>query len=305
MVAQVARRHDAYYRSEVLPATVDPDLEPGLDVLEELTGLAHDAGIEVHARISIAPTWHAVYDDLPAARGWLPAAHGRVAPEAERWVSRAVDGTWSDYLDPALPEVRAHVRAVVEELVTTTEVDGIHLDYARYASAEGGYDPRAPARYRAETGADGTPAPHDPAWSAWRRTQTRELVAEARTAVDGAPRAIALSAAVIAWGAGPGELGGFAATRTAQEALQDWPGWVEDGLVDAVLPMVYLRDHVPGQAAWFADWLRFQAALAATADPWIVPGVGGWLNTPDASTDPTGIRPFWDQLASSDWGRQR
>ncbi|MFU8841212.1 MAG: glycoside hydrolase family 10 protein [Nitriliruptoraceae bacterium] len=332
VIAQVARRHDAYYRSEVLPATADPDLEPGLDVVAELTRLAHAAGIEVHAWISIAPTWHAVYDDLPAPAGWLPAEHGRDAPEADRWVSRAVDGTWSEYLDPALPEVRAHVRAVVAELATGTEVDGIHLDYARYASDREGYHPRALARFRAETGATGTPTPDDPAWSAWRREQTRSLVAEARAAVDAADREVALSAAVIAWGAGPGELGGFDATRTATEALQDWPGWARDGLVDAVLPMVYFRDHVPEQAAWFADWLAFQATLAAEVDAHIVTGVAGWLNAadavlrqlgaaaavtdgvalysyqqpaddPGASNDLPGVRPFWSDLDRAAWGR--
>lgn len=332
VIAQVARRHDAYYPSEVLPATADPDLEPGLDVVAELTRLAHAAGIEVHAWISIAPTWHAVYEDLPAPAGWLPAEHGRDAPVADRWVSRAVDGTWSEYLDPALPEVRAHVRAVVAELATGTEVDGIHLDYARYASDREGYHPRALERFRAETGATGTPAPDDPTWSAWRRAQTRALVTEARAAVDAADREVALSAAVIAWGAGPGELGGFDATRTAREALQDWPAWARDGLVDAVLPMVYFRDHVPEQAAWFQDWLAFQTSLAAQADAQVIPGIAGWLNTPDAvlhqlsaaaesgdgvalysyqqpadhpdaSNDLSGIRRFWFDLDRADWGR--
>jgi uncharacterized lipoprotein YddW (UPF0748 family) len=331
VIAQVARRHDAYYRSEVLPGTLDPDLEPGLDVVAELTRLAHAAGIEVHAWISIAPTWHAVYEDLPAPAGWLPAEHGRDAPEADRWVSRTIDGTWSEYLDPALPEVRAHVRAVVAELATGTEVDGIHLDYARYASDREGYHPRALARFREETATTGTPAPDDPTWAAWRRAQTEALVSAARAAVDAADREVALSAAVIAWGAGPGELGGFEATRTATEALQDWPSWVRDGLVDAVLPMVYFRQHVPEQAAWFDDWLTFQATVAEEADARVVPGVGGWLNAPDAvllqlgmaaaaadgvalysyqqpsddteaDTDRPGVRPFWDLLGRTDWG---
>lgn len=331
VIAQVARRHDAYYHSTVLPPTADPDLEPGLDVIAELTRRAHAAGIEVHAWISIAPTWHAVYEPLPAPAGWLPAAHGQTAPEADRWVSRQADGTWSDYLDPALPEVRAHVRAVVHELATTTAVDGIHLDYARYASAQSGYHPAALARFRAETGVTGTPAPGDPAWSDWRREQTRALVAEARAAIDAAGRDLTLSAAVIAWGAGPGELGGFGATRTAREVFQDWPAWARAGLVDAVLPMVYFRTHVPEQAAWLTDWLAFLRALAGEVDTQVVPGIGGWLNRPGAVQaqlaaahragdgvalysyqQPTdrpedvaggdGVRPIIAELAGSGWG---
>ena len=329
VIAQAARRHDAYYRSRVLPPTADPDLEAGLDVLAELTGLAHEAGIEVHAWLSIAPTWHAAYEELPAPAGWVPAEHGRTAPEADRWVSRDVDGTWSEYLDPALPEVRAHLHAVVEELATNTEVDGVHLDYPRYASHREGYHPAAVERYRAETGAAGTPSPVDPAWSAWRRDQTRELVATARAAVDAAGRPVTLSAAVIAWGPGPGELGGFEPTRTWREALQDWPDWAQEGLVDAVLPMVYFRDHVPEQAAWFADWITFQQELTQVSDSLVIPGIAGWLNTPEAVLEqlstaaaaadgvalysyqqPTdhldaggtdGVRPFWGELARTRW----
>ncbi|TVR21024.1 MAG: hypothetical protein EA387_10580 [Nitriliruptor sp.] len=331
VIAQVARRHDAYYRSEVLPATADPDLEPGLDVLEELTRAAHAAGLEVHAWISVAPTWHAVYEDLPAPDGWVPAEHGRRAPEADRWVSRTRDGGWTEYLDPALPEVRDHLAAIVTELATTTDVDGIHLDYLRYENQHSGYHPAALSRYRSETGAAGTPAVDDPRWSQWRRDQTRGLLDHARAALDATGQQVELSAAVITWGPGPSASGGFDATRTATEALQDWSAWVRDGAVDIVLPMNYFRSHVPEQAGWFRDWLAFEGRLAAEHPTRVVPGIGGWLNQPagtlaqlgaalegadgaaiysyqqpaeGAAVDPEapGVRPFWHELATSNWG---
>ncbi len=334
VIAQVARRHDAYYRSEVLPATADPDLEPGLDVLEELTRAAHAAGLEVHAWISVAPTWHAVYEDLPAPHGWIPAEHGRRAPEADRWVSRTRDGGWTEYLDPALPEVREHLAAIVTELASTTAVDGIHLDYVRYETQHSGYHPAALARYRSETGATGTPAVDDPGWSQWRRDQTRGLLDHARGALDATGRDVELSAAVITWGPGPSASGGFDATRTATEALQDWPAWVRDGAVDTVLPMNYFRAHVPEQAGWFLDWLAFEGQLTADHHARVAPGIGGWLNQPagtlaqlgaaleaadgaaiysyqqpaeDAAIDPDArrIRPFWREVATSNWGAER
>ena len=333
VIAQVARRHDAYYRSEVLPATADPDLEPGLDVLEELTRAAHAAGLEVHAWISVAPTWHAVYEDLAAPEGWIPAEHGRRAPEADRWVSRTRDGEWTDYLDPALPQVRDHLADIVTELATTTAVDGIHLDYVRYENDRSGYHPAALVRFRSETGTAGTPAVDDVRWSQWRRDQTRGLLDHARAALDATDRDVELSAAVITWGPGPSASGGFDATRTATEALQDWPAWVRDGAVDTVLPMNYFRAHVPEQAGWFRDWLAFEGQLAADHPARIVPGIAGWLNEPagtlaqlgaaleaadgaaiysyqqpaeDAAIDPDAprIRPFWRELATSDWGAE-
>ena len=134
VIAEVVRRQDAYYDSEVLPRTTDPALEPGLDVLDALIEEAHAAGLEVHAWIPFAPTWHEFYTDLPAPDGWVSTAHGPTAAEADRWVTRTVDGTWDTYLDPGLPEVRAHVAAIVGEIAAEYPVDGIHLDYVRYPS---------------------------------------------------------------------------------------------------------------------------------------------------------------------------
>lgn len=286
LIVQVARRHDAYYQSDVLPRTVDPRMDPALDLLEVVTDAAHLRGMRVHAWISVAPTWHAVYDDLEAPDGWIPAQHGREADEADRWVSRTVDGVWDEYLDLGVPEVGDHIAAVVAEIVTRYPVDGIHLDYVRYASERHGYHPRALERFAAETGVTGVPAPDDPTWVAWRQQQGRDLISRVAEVLGGDQRSVALSAAVVTWGQGPteGNAATFAATRPATEALQDWPSWVRERLVDAVVPMTYFRDHVVEQATWFNQWIAFQRSLAAAeSDVLIVPGLGGWLNDPQAT----------------------
>lgn len=325
VIAEVVRRQDAYYASTVLPRTADPELEPRLDVLAALIEEAHAVGLEVHAWVPVAPTWHEFYEGLPAPAGWVTTEHGTTAPEADRWVTRTVDGTWDAYLDPALPQVRDHVAAVVGEIAQGYDVDGIHLDYVRYASAEHGYHPTALARYAAETGAVGTPAPDDAAWSDWRRAQVAELVRTARDAVRATGSRAVVSAAVIAWGDGPGGAAtpSFADTRAYRDTLQDWPAWAEAGLVDALLPMDYFREADAEQAAWLRTWLAFQADLAARTGVRLVPGVAGYLNAaPDAltqvgaaaqalgavamysyqgSTDDA-ARPLWGDLAASGWG---
>jgi uncharacterized lipoprotein YddW (UPF0748 family) len=325
IVAQVARRYDAYYRSELLPRTPDPNLEPDLDVLEELIRLAHDRGMEVHAWLTVAPTWHHVYDDLPAPDRWLPPAHGRTAPEAQRWVTRNIDGEWSEYLDPALPQVGDYLVGAVAEIATKYPVDGIHLDYVRYASERHGYHPAALARYADETGRTGTPAPDDVAWSNWRRERTTELMTRVASTMNDIDPDLTLSAAVIAWGEGPGgpSTPGFEATRTYREALQDWPLWAREGLVDVIMPMVYFREGDDQQRAWFAQWTDYQRRLASEVDAKIVPGVGGWLNAPGHTFAQTvasmGVgdgamvysyqqptadesRGVWSELADARWG---
>jgi uncharacterized lipoprotein YddW (UPF0748 family) len=322
---QVARRHDAYYRSSVLTATVDPTLETGLDVLAEVVAAAHARGIAVHAWISVAPTWHAVYDTLPAPEGWLPIEHGITAPVAQRWVTRTVDGVWSTYLDPALPEVQSHVAAVAGELADRYAVDGIHLDYVRYESNRHGYHPRALERFAAETGITTVPAPTDPTWASWRRSQTRRVITGAQAAVASVAPDVKISAATISWGDGPrpADRSGFVTSRAYRDVLQDWDTWAMRRNVDAVMPMNYFRAHVPEQAEWFAQWLRYERWLAGQTPTRVVPGVAGYLNRPTAVLQqvtsamhaadgalvysvqqPTddGSRGIWTTLSDARWG---
>jgi uncharacterized lipoprotein YddW (UPF0748 family) len=321
---QVARRHDAYYTSDVLPRTTDPTMPDDLDLLDVFTSEANIRGLPVHAWVPVAPTWHPRYAEFDPPPGWLATEHGQGAPEDQRWVTRDVDGVWSDYLDPALPEVRQHVEDVVTELVTRYALDGIHLDYVRYPSDRHGYHPAALDRYRSETGATGIPAPDDLRWSEWRREQTQALVSGVRDAIDATGSNAELSVAVVAWGQGPSGTpeSAFAGTRPAREALQDWEAWVHDGIVDAVMPMVYFRAHVEEQARWFDQWIEFSASLAASSDVRVVPGVAGWLNTKDSTLSqvsaamsaadgalvysyqqPTADddHRMWSELASSEW----
>lgn len=323
VIVEVVRRHDAYYDSDVLARTADPKLAPGLDVLAAMVEEGHAAGLEVHAWIPVAPTWHAYYEDLPAPAGWLTTEHGRSAPVADRWVTRTVDGKWEQYLDFGLPEVRAHVAAVVGELARY-DVDGIHLDYIRYASNEQGYHPRALAAFQAETGFSGVPTPADSTWSQWRRDQVTATVIGARNAIRAAGSDAVLSAAVISWGNGPsGGATSFRSSQAYSNVLQDWQGWAERGLVDVLLPMNYFREYKADQARWFRAWLAFEDDLSERTGVPVVPALACYLNSPDdaltqlglatlklggagvfsyqQSTSEVGV-PLWADLAASDWG---
>ncbi|MFA9432081.1 family 10 glycosylhydrolase [Egicoccus sp. AB-alg2] len=323
VIAQMVRRHDAYYTSSVLPRTPDPGIAPDFDALAELIRVAHARGIEVHAWFPIAPTWHPAYANLPAPPGWVYTQHGRNAPVADRWVTRSHDGTWTDYLDPGVPAVRNHVGDVVGEFARNYDVDGIHLDYVRYDGREFGYNPRALTAYRNDTGATGTPVPNDPEWTRWRRDQTRRLVNAARNAIRATGKDITLSAAVISWGEGPAtpDRQGFARTAPYTTTLQDWDGWARDGALDAVIPMNYFRQHRSPDGTWFDQWIAYERGLAAATDVRVSPGPAGYLNRPanvhrqvtramrvDGAVlysyqQPTedGSRGIWTELARSRW----
>ncbi len=322
--AQVARRHDAYYVSSVLPRTPDPGVAAGFDVLAELLTAAHARGIEVHAWYGVAPTYHDVYRGLNTPANWMYNRRGPNAPVADRWVTRSASGTWSTYLDPGVPGVQSHVAAVVGEIARRYAVDGIHLDYVRYDGADQGYNPLALAAYRAQTGASGTPSPSNTAWTTWRREQTRQIVLKAGEAVRSARPGVTLSAAVITWGAGPAttDRAGFRATLPYTRTLQDWDGWVRRGEIDAVVPMNYFRAHEAQQARWFSRWIAHERALASAYGTEVVPGPAGYLNHPAnvASQVRAGMtadgasvysfqqptldssRGIWSQLAGTRWG---
>lgn len=280
VIAEVVRRQDAYYDSDVLPRAVDPALPDGFDPLAHLVDGAHARGLDLHAWIPVTPAYHRVYDALPSPDRWVWSRHGAGAPADQRWVTRTADGTWGDHLDPGHPAVRRHIVEMVTEVARRYDVDAMHLDYLRYPARDAGYNPAALARFRAETGRTGVPAPDDGRFSAWRREQTRSLLAAVRRSVAEVAPTVGISAAVIAQGEGPGGGRGFAGTRGYAEYFQDWPDWVRSGLLDAAMPMAYFRSAEHG--AWFDGWIRFARGVARRSDVVVAPGVAGYLNIPDA-----------------------
>ncbi|MGH3443239.1 MAG: family 10 glycosylhydrolase, partial [Nitriliruptorales bacterium] len=281
VIVEVVRRHDAYYDSSVLPRSTDPELEPGLDVLAHAIAGARERGLAVHAWIPTMPAHHHAYDDFPAPPGWLWDVRGPDAPVADRWVSRAHDGEWGDHLDPGVPAVRQHIAAIAREIASRYDVDGIHLDYTRYAGEEWGYHPLALERFRAETGRKGTPAPEDATWSDWRRAQSRALVTETVAAVREVAPGAAVTSAVIAQGQGPSSAFPFSRTKAYADYFQDWPEWARSGLLDAVLPMNYFDAR--RYSGWFSEWVAFERTVAAEAPTAVVGGFAGYLNRPAES----------------------
>ncbi len=282
IIAEVVRRQDAYYLgSDVLVRTPDPAVVDGFDVLAHLLERAHERGLAVQAWIPLMPAYHHTYDDLPRPDGWVWAEHGPDAPVEQRWVSRLADGSWDTYLDPGLPEVRQHVAAVAAEIAADYPIDALHLDYVRYADQDRGYHPRVLDRFRAETGASGTPAPADPTWSQWRRQQVTRMLDEIRAAVGRANPALPVTAAVVAAGEGPTAGRPFTSTRPYVRFMQDWVSWIAAGKLDVAMPMNYFDAALRGD--WFDQWAAFEATLAQDTDVLIAGGQAGYLNRPDAS----------------------
>lgn len=175
-------------------------------------------------------------------------------------------GTEGLWLDPGVPAVRKFQLAVIEEIATKYEgLSGIHLDFIRYpyplplrpissisSGLDFGYAPGAIEAFEKETGKSPPLANENtqsgPEWDHWRRAQVSAFVRDAREVT--AARELALSVAALAW-----------ADRAYLSAYQDWRGWLEEGLLDAVIPMNYTRD------VSFARYISRSTVAAAKAAP--------------------------------------
>ncbi|GAB4325989.1 MAG: hypothetical protein Kow0059_22240 [Candidatus Sumerlaeia bacterium] len=230
ILAEVRTRGNCYYFPT--PPNLEPradDIAPDFDPLAELIARAHPLGIEVHA-------WIVVYNVAFADAALDPAHVVNVHPEylTKNSSGQTVIGG-SYYLDPGHPGANEWNTRVVMDLVTNYEIDGIHFDYFRYPGRDAGYNDTALARFRAELddcGAFWPPSPSDEQFSRWRRRQITDWLRATYADILAVKPGIKVTAAV------------FASESSAVGGVyQDWPAWMGERLLDAVIPMNYTSDN--------------------------------------------------------------
>jgi uncharacterized lipoprotein YddW (UPF0748 family) len=294
LFVQVRRRGDAYYLRSFEPRSEDPDLAPAFDALQYLIERAH-AGprrLQVHAWLATLPIW-GDRDTPPVAPNHPFNLRGPAAGPADTWLMYRDDGeAWAGngtsgiyYLDPGNPEVQAYTTEVYVHLLRNYDVDGIHLDQVRYYEGDAlrwGYNPASVALFNARFGLDPSsqPLPTDPGWVAWRREQVTALVRRIYLAAKAVKPDVAVTAAVVAWGKGPQNADDWERQAPFASVLQDWRGWLDEGIVDYVLPMDYYRE-AGEQSAWFDTWTQWQVSHVGKRG--VVLGMGSYLNSADGA----------------------
>jgi uncharacterized lipoprotein YddW (UPF0748 family) len=137
---QVRPDADAFYKSEYEPwskyITGTADKDPGYDVLKFLVDETHSKGMQFHAWIN--PYRIASRSGASAS---FPALDSRI-PSA--WIK---DYNKVRVYNPALPQVRDRIAAIVKDLVTRYDVDGIHMDDYFYPSLQSGESMNDEAEY--------------------------------------------------------------------------------------------------------------------------------------------------------------
>jgi uncharacterized lipoprotein YddW (UPF0748 family) len=266
LFVQVRKAADAYYLRSLEPVAGDIAGPPGFDPLAYLLQRAHaqQPRIEVHAWVNtfFVGTRSLVYRFQGAD-----------------WGSHTGAGDTGGFLDPGDPGVRAYTRAVLLNLAARYDVDGLHLDFVRYPEGgDWGYSPMAVAAFDAALGHAGAPDPHDPAWKQWRRNQVTAFVRDLSHALARLRPALRLSAATIAWGAGPAGDAGWRGTAAYDEVYQDWDDWLREGILDLAVPMNYDEAWKPSTARWFEQWTEWEKDQH---DCQVLIGVAAFLNYPE------------------------
>jgi uncharacterized lipoprotein YddW (UPF0748 family) len=236
--------------------------DPGFDPLALAVEEAHRYGLRIEAWVNVLPGWKG--KDPPPVRNHIYYTHpewflydaaGRRQPPGEFYV----------IVNPCLPEVREYIVRVCEETLTRYDVDGLHLDYVRYAwettkNAKKRYprDARTLELFRQATGK--RPDDDPKRWDGWRIDQLTQLVTDMRRMVDERRPGATLTAAVKP---DPNDaLRGY---------FQNSVGWMRGGLLDAAYPMAYSEKLSRVQA-------DVQAYRAAVGDVLIVPGIGIYMH---------------------------
>jgi uncharacterized lipoprotein YddW (UPF0748 family) len=284
--AQVRRRGDAWYRDALEPLPDGVPIAAGFDPLAELISQAHAADLEVHAFVIIGAVWNRPPTQPPSSPEHVFNRHGfdpqTGQPHQGRsnWLTRTLlaDGGpislggyrfGNDFwIDPGHPDAAAYTAEVLVHLVRRYDLDGLHLDRIRYpelavggqtpaTGASIGYNPTSIGRFQCHHGLpEGGPPPDpgDPPWSQWRRDQVTALVRRIYLGALAHKPTLKVSAALIAFGAGPTSDATWPATEAFWRVYQDWRAWTEEGLIDLAVPMIYKAEHTAAGEAAFDQW---------------------------------------------------
>ena len=141
------------------------------------------------------------------------------------------DGTSTAYLNFFNPDVQAFYEELMVEFVTRYDVPAIQFDDHMSLKNTFGYDDFTLDLYKKETGRAGKPQPEASDWLSWRAGKLTQFIARISRAIKTARPGIKFSVSPNPY------------PWSYQNYVQDWPQWVENGLVDEVVVQVY-RDNM-------------------------------------------------------------
>ena len=225
VLLQTRVRGDVIYPSSIEPfshvLTGVSGRSPGYDPLAFAIEECHKRGIRLHA-------WLVT---LPLGKDEHVRRLGRNSlPNRQSNLCTRYKGAW--YMEPGNPATADYITALVKEIVQNYDVDGIHLDYVRYPDSVDGYpDGSLFVRHGKRM-----------SLAAWRRSNITRIAAGVYSAVKQLKPWVCVSCAPL----------GKYDNLTRYSSLgwdayntvyQDAQGWLRDGIMDALFPMLYFNGN--------------------------------------------------------------
>lgn len=219
-------RANTLYPSKVLKEVTGVEIDPrfnGRDPLQELIEEAHKEDIKVFA-------WF----EFGFASSYGDPTGGPLIISRPEWASLDRSGNITEkngfqWMNAFHPEVQGFIKNLILEVVNNYDVDGIQGDDRLPAlPSNGGYDPFTVALYKEEHNGNEPPAyEKDYEWIKWRSNKLnlflKDLVNDIRKESPGI--IISMAPSIYPW--------------SEENYLQDWPTWLNMGLVDLIVPQVY------------------------------------------------------------------
>ncbi len=282
---QIYRAGKAYYDSAITDRTEYKKMleAAGSDPVEFIISEARKGGIAVHA-------WINILSIAQNDKAEIIKTHGRGLLTKDQHLKTPIKSAKRDvidryyikegqlFLEPGDPRARDYVLSVVDEVVTRYPgLSGIHLDYIRYPNAvpyipdsrfnshglSYGYGEKNISAFKKAKGRDPLKIDGDRfdalMWDNWKRDKVTSLVKAISDRVKKKGSELLLSCAVVP-----------SPERAYSVAFQDWPLWLELGIVDYVVTMNYTVDNRLAM-----EWAK--SALAHKGRGKVYIGIGAFL----------------------------
>ena len=226
VVLQTRVRGSLIYPSKIEPwdicMTGTFDRDPGYDPLAFAIEETHKRGMELHAWMVTVPAFKVENAKKMGKRSLLKTHPELLKKHGDQY-----------YLDPGLPGSSTYLTALCKELVSNYDIDGIHFDYIRYPeNAESFGDGATYKKYgKGESK------------RAWRLDNITKMVRDAYEAVKDIKPWVRVSCSPVGKYK---DLSRYSAKGwSAYGAVyQDAQGWLREGIMDMLLPMMYFQgDH--------------------------------------------------------------
>jgi uncharacterized lipoprotein YddW (UPF0748 family) len=212
---------------------------PGWDPLKIAAAAAKKRGVRLHAYMNVLPGWRGVKEP-PRAAGQMWTAHPDWFMVDSLGQRMRPTGGWYSFLNPALPQVRAHLNQLAAELANY-DIAGLHLDYIRfpydYKDVAREIYPKASAdeiKRRSDFSYDRVSIEqvrqnYNGNWAAFRRASVSDVVVGLSQTFKArrGPQCVVSSSVLADFDTG------------YNTAFQDSRRWAKEGLVDWVVPMNY------------------------------------------------------------------